>query len=87
MYKNFEEVKPGDIGIDYGGQTDIIIDKGTWREMIEKYPNQFATETDLYENDISPDSPAVIVEEKDETLEGFTHRGYCYGHDGMIVKA
>ena len=86
-YKEFEEVKIGDIGEDYFNEPVIIADKGTLEEMMKKYPWQPGDMDDWKESGCDENTQVVAVRQDPEaTLEGYENILYSYGGDGVMVR-
>lgn len=87
-YKDFKDVRIGDIATDYMGEQYPVVDMGPAGEMIKKYPsNPFNVEDFEDVDGVDEFDPAIVVEEKQPLgIEKFTHCVYVYGYEGAIVK-
>ena len=77
-YKDFKDVKIGDLGIDYNGTSVTILKKGTAKEL-EKYDDFGSFSEDIEHGFIEEDEDAVLVT--------FDHRNvvFIYGPEGVVV--
>lgn len=86
MIKPYDQVKPGDIATDYNNSKYPVVETGPIKEMILKYPNQPLAVYDLDHCEIEHDAEAIVVEETEHCLEGYTHIIYTYGYEGAWVE-